>query len=78
MNPSPPDFKIGYFVSRQEKCAKCGKYTKRKQEFYQIIGPNNRNRNGSIKNRDDILRDLRVEVDLWKKAPIYHEKCEVS
>lgn len=68
---------VAIFVSRQEKCIKCGKYTKRKQKFYQTINQFNKNKDGSVKDRDDILRDLKDAADLWRKKPLIHVKCEV-
>ena len=48
-------------------CGKCGKKTQ---------NPFNKNKDGVIKDRDEIFYELRLERDEWLKKPLYHAKCE--
>jgi len=58
------------------KCAVCGKHAKRAEKFWQTQNPYNKNSDGSVKSRSDIMKELVIERDEWLKKPLYHQKCE--
>lgn len=43
-----------------------GKKKVQTKKFYQTINPFNKNADGAIKNRSDILKELHQEADDWK------------
>ena len=53
-------------------CPGCSKRIKRTKTFDQTINPWNRNADGSVKNREEILLELRAEADEWTVQP---ESC---
>jgi len=63
---------------RAEKSVKCqcGKRLKRSKTFCQTINPFNKREDGAIKERDDIYRELVVEVKQWKTEPETCTQCE--
>lgn len=57
-------------------CVKCGKHAHRRHKFWQTINPFNKNSDGSLKTREDIMRELEIASARWKDAPIFHARCE--
>ncbi len=55
------------------KCA-CGRRVTRKKKFYQTINPYNKNAQGEIKSRQEILLELSAESTAWhaKTDPCAH------
>lgn len=47
-----------------------GKRKTQTRTFSQTINPWNRNADGSVKTRQEIDRELRVERDAWASAPV--------
>ena len=64
------------FGFKNGNCSVCGKNCKRKQKFYQTINPFNKNKDGSVKERNQIIFELSREIEEWEKLPIIHAKCE--
>lgn len=58
------------------KCG-CGKVRTRSMTFVQTINPWNKNAKGEPKNSSEILHELGVERDEWKKLPITCDNCKV-
>jgi hypothetical protein len=52
-------------------CA-CGRRCVRKKKFFQTINPYNKNAQGNMKSREEIMVQLRHDRDGWEVAP---EKC---
>lgn len=61
-------------ATKTGKCG-CGKRRTRTQKFYQTLNPFNRNKDGSPKNREEILIDLENEAASWKKLPMTCNAC---
>lgn len=61
--------------TKSGKCA-CGKRRTRSQKFWQTINPFNKNADGTIKTREDILAKLRIEREEWRAKPITCEACQ--
>ena len=53
------------------KC-KCGKRLSRKNTFTQTINPFNKNNDGEVKNRSEILVELQKEREEWMKEEVNH------
>jgi hypothetical protein len=68
--------KVDISVSKNGECAKCGKKCKRSKAFYQTLNPFNKNADGSVKTRSEILSELHAEARKWSLEPVYHSKCE--
>ncbi len=69
---------VKYSSQKSGHCAVCGKPASRSQKFFQTLNPYNRNADGSIKNRDDIRRELNEEIAKWRLVPVKHAKCEAA
>lgn len=48
---------------------KDGKKRQRKRKFYQTINPYNKNKNGEMKTKEEILVEITAERDAWLKQP---------
>lgn len=59
-------------------CPVCKKPAKRQKKFFQTLNPFNKNKNGLPKNREEILKELAIKENQWKKEPVYHAKCEAE
>ena len=62
-------------VKKSGKCL-CGKYRQRSRSFYQTINPFNKNQEGKIKTREEILVEIKKRAIEWKKEPIMCSKCK--
>jgi hypothetical protein len=56
------------------KCG-CGKNRTRQATFTNTINPYNRDADGTIKSRDEVLEDVRKILNEWKSEPIYCDNC---
>lgn len=56
------------------KCG-CGKQRHRQRKFWATINPFNKNDDGTMKTTADIRKDLKKQIDEWKKEPITCEVC---
>jgi len=63
---------VPFRTSKTVKCSGCGKTLRRAMTFDQTINPYNRNADGTVKNREEILLELRAEADEWTAQP---ESC---
>lgn len=61
--------------TKSRKCG-CGKRRTRTQKFFQTINPFNRTKDGVVKTREDIYRELEAEAYEWMKKPITCGDCE--
>lgn len=64
-------------VSKSGKCY-CGKRLTRKTTLMQTISPFNKKEDGTLKDRYDILAELKIEAEEWKKEPCRHSGMEWS
>lgn len=62
-------------ASKSCKCSVCGKSMKRSRSFEGTINPFNRNADGSVRNREQILEGLKLEAKAWEGEAETHEKC---
>jgi hypothetical protein len=56
------------------KCG-CGRQREHQRRFYQTLNPWNCNATGVPKTRDEILAELRVTLDAWRREPITCARC---
>lgn len=58
-------------------CLGCGKMMKRQRTFSQTLNPWNKSKvnQGHLKRRDEIIDELKVKIEEWKKTPAMHEAC---
>jgi hypothetical protein len=68
--------KVNYRVYKNGKCSVCGKNAARQEILYQTINPFNKNPDGTIKDRYDIYKELKIKADEWRAKPLVHAKCE--
>lgn len=67
---------VSITTEKQGKCSCCNKSCKVKKRFYQTLNPFNRNADGAVKNKQEIVSEISAERDLWLKQPPKHKKCE--
>lgn len=61
---------------KQVKCQNCGRRVTRSKEFSQTINPFNKNADGELKDRYEILAELRQARDEWRKQPELCSRCQ--
>lgn len=61
---------------RKGPCTVCGRECTRTEKFFQTLNPFNKNADGTVKTRQDIVRELKPQVEAWEKANPTHVKCE--
>lgn len=49
------------------RCRKCGKRLVRQKTFWQTINPYNKNAEGYIKTRQEIICELKETANLWRE-----------
>ena len=59
------------------KCG-CGKYRQRQKTFVMTVNPFNRNPDGSVKTRAQVMKDLNDVIMKWRGEPITCDTCEVE
>lgn len=57
---------VGRKATKKAVCL-CGKKRTRTQMFSQTISPFNKNKDGSLKDRYQIMEEVRVEIEEWMK-----------
>lgn len=67
---------ISLHSQKSGTCPMCRTPARRSKKFYQTLNPFNKNKNGFIKTREEILKELKEEINQWHKEPVYHAKCE--
>jgi hypothetical protein len=67
---------VKYHAKKRGKCKICGKHRTRQQTFSQTLNPFNKNTDGSVKTRYQIMEENKKEAAEWKKEPIIC--CEIS
>lgn len=61
----------------QGKCSICARPTRRTLKVSHTMNPFNRNKAGYVKSRDEVLADVRAELDA--KTPDFdHAKCKTE
>ncbi|HIA5714228.1 TPA: hypothetical protein ACWQQG_000990 [Yersinia enterocolitica] len=63
---------------RVGKCDARGKRFMEKKKFYQTLNPFNKNSDGTVKSRDEILLEVKLESDKWLESSLRHEKCKAA
>lgn len=58
------------------RCADCGKRLVRTKKFRQTLNPFNKNPDGTIRSRADILARLRIEANEWQASDVRCRECE--
>lgn len=56
-------------------CPVCGKRTQRQQRFTHTVNPFNRNEDGTVRTRDEVLAAVNVEAEAWQ-PDFRHEACK--
>lgn len=65
-------------VSKTGKCY-CGKKLSRKTTLMQTLNPFNKNKEtGELKTRSEIIAELKIDAEEWKKKPCRHSGMEWS
>lgn len=55
-------------AEKSVKCTEgCGRTLKRRKKFWQTINPFNTNKDGSMKDRQEIYAKLREKANIWKQ-----------
>ena len=67
---------VKYTPTKTGNCSVCGKPCTRTKKFFQTLNPFNKTADGFIKSREDIYKELSVQVKEWLKLPPTHQKCE--
>lgn len=67
---------VSLYGEKTVKCTVCGKRLTRQKKFWQTLNPFNRRPDGLPKTRDDILNELRQELEAWRQAPETCRKCQ--
>lgn len=67
--------KVSLYGSKAGKCG-CGKRRQRKVTITNTINPFNKNSEGAPKSREEVLADVKKELDAWYAEPIYCDNCE--
>ena len=57
------------------KCVVCGKRAVLKEKFEHTINPFSKNKDGTMKSREQVWQDVLAEKRAWEKEPIVHKKC---
>jgi len=63
-------------ATKAGKCSVCGKHCKLTRKFYQTLNPYNKDKNGLMKTRGQIQKELKEDITNWKGKQITHVKCE--
>jgi hypothetical protein len=63
---------------RVGRCDVCGKRCQKKKKFYQTLNPFNKNSDGTVKSRDEILLEVKLDGDKWFESSLRHEKCKAA
>lgn len=61
-------------ATKTGKC-RCGKRRTRATTVCQTLSPFNKNEDGTLKNRYEIMEELRVELTKWREEPITCDNC---
>lgn len=52
------------------KCIMCNKRKYRSKTFSKTLNKIDKNKNGTLKTRSDIMKELEEKIALWKEEPI--------
>ncbi|MGH9250334.1 MAG: hypothetical protein ACRD0W_12545 [Acidimicrobiales bacterium] len=62
-------------VAKNLPCPACGRKLRRQRTFQQTINPFNKNSDGSVKTRMEILSELNAKGLAWQQQPEVHSGC---
>ena len=66
---------VGRKATKRGKC-RCDKMRTRTRMFSQTISPFNKNKDGTLKNREEIMVEVKKEIEEWlQDTDITCEKC---
>lgn len=63
-------------VKATAPCGKCGSKCSRTKVFSQTLNPFNTNDDGTVKTREQIMKELQPRAAQYRTETIYHVKCE--
>ena len=67
--------KCELFTTKYDKCSICGKKMQKVIRVMQTVNPFNLNKDGYIKTREEIYKELHIELKEKLKQPLTHKKC---
>ncbi len=67
---------VKLYGSKSGKCSVCKKPCNRSQKFAQTLNPFNKNKDGEVKTRQEIVTELQAELAEWRGKPPIHSRCE--
>lgn len=67
--------KVTWPDQKSVPCPGCGKKVRRSKTFWQTLNPFNKLPDGTVKDRRDIMRELRDEANAWRGQPEQCSKC---
>ncbi len=67
---------VSIIGEKSGKCQCCKKSCRVKKKFYQTLNPFNRNSDGFVKSRQEIMKEINSERENWMSQPVKHKKCE--
>lgn len=65
-------------VSKSGTCATCGKAARRQTTITNTVSPFNRNDDGTVRTRSEVLARVRQLARQWQTAPVVHAACEAT
>ena len=61
--------RVTWQARKSVPCPECGKKIRRQRTFGQTLNPFNRDRDGFLKTRQQIRRELYAEAAVWQERP---------
>lgn len=68
---------VKHLAVKTFRCPTCGRPGRRQRTFRQTINPFNKNADGQVKTRAEIMVELKVQAAEWERTPTLHEGCEL-
>jgi hypothetical protein len=57
-------------------CTICGKHAERSMTFGQTLNPFNKNADGEVKIRAEIMCEITAQRNAWQAEPVTHARCD--
>lgn len=67
--------RVERWVEKTVPCRVCGKKLKRSTTLGQTINPWNKDADGNVKNRYQIMAELKLAAEEWRPTNDIHAKC---
>ena len=67
---------VDYYATKNGICEYCGKPAVREKKFTKILNHIDKTKDGHVKDRVYIYRELKQMSEEWKCLPVTHKKCE--